>query len=70
MIGNLDSRMDLDEKIKASDEKYLGALAMMAAKMAYEHEPFVENVVKDHWKVNILHGVLVMISNFQSINYY
>lgn len=51
LLGSLDTRVDLDENIKPLDEKYNGALAMMASKLAYEKADFVEKVVKDNWNV-------------------
>lgn len=52
-MGNLDRRIDLDEKIKANDNKYKGSLSVMASKLSYENGNFIENVVRNHWKVSL-----------------
>ncbi|EXC32850.1 hypothetical protein L484_009550 [Morus notabilis] len=54
VIGNLDTRVDLDKNITTDDDKYLGALTMMAAKLAYESAAYVTNVVQFHWKMQFL----------------
>ena len=53
VLGNLDTRVDLDKSIKNDDSRYSISLSMMAAKLSYENENFVQSVVTDHWKVNI-----------------
>lgn len=56
ILGNLDSRLDLDKSIKADDdEKYKGSLSIMAAKLSYENKDFIQNVVQNHWKVYIIY---------------
>ncbi|PON64114.1 hypothetical protein PanWU01x14_126360 [Parasponia andersonii] len=50
VLGNLDWRVELDENIKPDVEKYNGSLSIMAAKLSYENESFIKNVVKNHWK--------------------
>lgn len=50
--GHLDKRVDLDKNIKHGDSRYYSALSVMAAKVAYENKAFVENAVRNHWKVN------------------
>ncbi|OVA15828.1 Lipase [Macleaya cordata] len=37
-IGNIDTRLELDETIKPGDSRYCGALSAMAAKLSYETE--------------------------------
>ena len=51
IVANLDTRVDLDGRIKANDERYGAALSIMAAKLAYENEAFSRTVVTDHWQV-------------------
>lgn len=53
VLGNLDTRVDLDRSIKNDDRRYSLSLSIMAAKLSYENEDFVQSVVRDHWKVNI-----------------
>ncbi|CAM8998799.1 unnamed protein product [Rhodiola kirilowii] len=54
LIGNWDPRRDLDEKIKPEDPRYISQLCIMAAKIAYENEAYIENTVKQHWKMAYL----------------
>ncbi|EXC32851.1 hypothetical protein L484_009551 [Morus notabilis] len=51
IVGNLDARVDLDKKITTDDDKYLGALTAMAARLAYESAAYITNVVQLHWKI-------------------
>ena len=53
VLGNLDTRVDLDRSIKNDDRRYSLSLSITAAKLSYENEDFVQSVVRDHWKVNI-----------------
>lgn len=53
VLGNLDTRVDLDRSTKNDDRRYSLSLSIMAAKLSYENEDFVQSVVRDHWKVNI-----------------
>ncbi|TXG59424.1 hypothetical protein EZV62_013997 [Acer yangbiense] len=54
-IGNVDKRVKLDSSIKPGDnERYFGALSMMASKVAYENKAFIETVVTNHWKMEFL----------------
>lgn len=50
-VGHVDRRVDLDEKIKPGDSRYYEVLAVMAAKVSYENEAFVQKTVRDCWKV-------------------
>lgn len=52
-VGNLDTRVDLDRKIRVNDKRYNAALAIMASKLSYENEAFASTVVRDNWQVNI-----------------
>ncbi|XP_027091176.1 triacylglycerol lipase OBL1-like [Coffea arabica] len=54
IVANLDTRVDLDGRIKANDERYGAALSIMAAKLAYENEAFSRTVVTDHWQMEFL----------------
>ncbi|KAK3222123.1 hypothetical protein Dsin_009148 [Dipteronia sinensis] len=55
VTGNVDKRVKLDSSIKPGDnERYFGALSMMASKVAYENKAYIETVVTNHWKVYIV----------------
>jgi hypothetical protein len=49
VLENLDQRVKLDKSIRAGDKKYNASLAMMASKLAYENEAFVQTTVKKQW---------------------
>ncbi|KAK3423232.1 hypothetical protein EUGRSUZ_F00220 [Eucalyptus grandis] len=49
-VGNLDPRVDLDSHLKHGDARYNAYLSMMAAKLSYENNPFVETTIQDRWK--------------------
>ena len=51
MIGLSDDREELDENILIDDPRYNSALAIMAAKIAYENPAHIEYVVSQIWKV-------------------
>jgi CTP:phosphocholine cytidylyltransferase-like protein len=55
VVGNLDQRVELDKSIRPSDPKYNASLAIMASKLAYENEAFVQTTVKDQWSVTIIY---------------
>ncbi|KAL9667622.1 hypothetical protein QQ045_001985 [Rhodiola kirilowii] len=48
LIGNWDPRRDLDRKIKPRDPRYISQLCIMAAKIAYENEAYIESTVKQY----------------------
>ncbi|RVX00050.1 hypothetical protein CK203_024738 [Vitis vinifera] len=54
VLGNLDTRVDLDRSIKNDDRRYSLSLSIMAAKLSYENEDFVQSVVRYHWKMEFL----------------
>ncbi|OAY22938.1 triacylglycerol lipase OBL1 [Manihot esculenta] len=54
VVGNLDRRVELDRSIKAGERKYKPALALMAAKLSYENEAFINSIVTDHWNMEFL----------------
>ncbi|KAJ9674389.1 hypothetical protein PVL29_023755 [Vitis rotundifolia] len=54
VVGNLDTRVDLDRSIKNDGLRYSLSLSIMAAKLSYENEDFVQSVVRDHWKMEFL----------------
>lgn len=54
IIGNLDTRVELDKKIKPGDVRYGSLLAVMASKLTYENKAFIESVVTDHWEMEFL----------------
>ncbi|KAF9599982.1 hypothetical protein IFM89_002017 [Coptis chinensis] len=49
-LGNVDKRVELDESINCGDSRYYGALSIMAAKLSYENEAFIQNAVTNQWK--------------------
>ncbi|KAL1824307.1 hypothetical protein DCAR_0312363 [Daucus carota subsp. sativus] len=49
-----DKRVDLDKSIKPGDWRYLSALSIMAAKASYENKAYLETIVRDHWKMELL----------------
>ncbi|KAI3785075.1 hypothetical protein L1987_44187 [Smallanthus sonchifolius] len=53
-IGLWDIRRDLDDRIKHEDPRYTSALAIMAAKSAYENEAYIKETVEKHWKMEFL----------------
>lgn len=54
MIGSLDTRLDLDKRIQQGDSRYNVGLSIMAAKLSYENDAFVQAVVRDSWKMELL----------------
>ncbi|CAL0322468.1 unnamed protein product [Lupinus luteus] len=54
VVGNLDTRVDLDKSIRNDDVKYKPLLSMMASKFSYENANFVSNSVKNHWHMDFL----------------
>ncbi|XP_038994353.1 triacylglycerol lipase OBL1-like [Hibiscus syriacus] len=53
-IGNADIRSGLDPKIKAGDAKYKASLSIMASKISYENEAFIEAKVTQLWKMKFV----------------
>ncbi|KAK4367750.1 hypothetical protein RND71_011542 [Anisodus tanguticus] len=54
-IGNLDKRVELDNKIvEPGGRRFDESISMMAAKAAYENKSYLETIVKDHWKMDLV----------------
>ncbi|GFY86854.1 alpha/beta-Hydrolases superfamily protein [Actinidia rufa] len=51
VVGNLDKRVELEKNMNTSDSRYEASLSIMASKLSYENEAFVQDVVADHWKM-------------------
>lgn len=54
VLGNLDQRVELDKSIKYGNRKYNASLSIMASKLSYENEAFVQTIIKDHWNMEYL----------------
>ncbi|KAF5468247.1 hypothetical protein F2P56_012413 [Juglans regia] len=54
VVGHLDQRVTLDKNIKPTDKKYKKSLSMMACKLSYENEAFVQTIVKNQWEMENL----------------
>ncbi|KAL9330597.1 hypothetical protein ACSQ67_000207 [Phaseolus vulgaris] len=54
VVGNTDTRVDLDKNIKQNDAKYKGFISMMASKLSYENEQFVGNTVRNLWNMEFM----------------
>ncbi|XP_010263523.1 PREDICTED: uncharacterized protein LOC104601764 isoform X1 [Nelumbo nucifera] len=53
-IGNLDKRVELDSSITHENNRYYAALSIMAAKLAYENEAFIQSIITHHWKMKFI----------------
>ncbi|GMI90639.1 hypothetical protein like AT5G42930 [Hibiscus trionum] len=53
-IGNTDIRSALDQNIKANDAKYKAAMSVMASKISYENQAFIETKVNQLWKMKFV----------------
>ncbi|XP_022776149.1 uncharacterized protein LOC111317878 [Durio zibethinus] len=54
VLANIDTRFELDSKIKPGDNKYKAHLSVMAAKISYENEAFIKAKIIEHWKMKFL----------------
>lgn len=54
VVGLTDTRLDLDNEIPERDPRYKSAVAIMAAKTAYENPARVQKIVQDHWKMEFI----------------
>ncbi|XP_068638486.1 triacylglycerol lipase OBL1-like [Aristolochia californica] len=54
VVGHVDDRLELDKTIKYGDGRYLAALSVMAAKLVYENEAFIEQTVNGNWKMEFI----------------
>ncbi|KAL7127482.1 hypothetical protein ABFS83_14G255700 [Erythranthe nasuta] len=53
-VGSIDKRIELDKSITRGSTKYSASLAIMASKLSYENQSFIQNVVTNHWKMQFL----------------
>ncbi|RZC48446.1 hypothetical protein C5167_016872 [Papaver somniferum] len=54
IMGNFDTRFELDKNTKNGDRRYHGALSAVAAKLAYENEALVKDTITNKWKMEFL----------------
>ncbi|CAO2830891.1 unnamed protein product [Amaranthus hypochondriacus] len=54
IVGQTDSRKELNKDIKHEDGRYYPSLSMMASKLAYENESVIRKTVSQHWKMEFL----------------
>ncbi|XP_051149779.1 triacylglycerol lipase OBL1-like [Andrographis paniculata] len=72
IIGNLDKRFDLDLNFQKhhtenkNNNKY-ASLAIMASKLSYENQAFVQNIVTHHWQMEFL-GFYSFWNDYQETN--
>ncbi|KAL3833336.1 hypothetical protein ACJIZ3_008072 [Penstemon smallii] len=64
-IGHIDSRLHLDSKISDGDKRYHALLSIMAAKASYENKNFIDLIVKDYWKMDILVSLYDFWNDYQ-----
>ncbi|XP_047970820.1 triacylglycerol lipase OBL1-like [Salvia hispanica] len=55
-IGNLDKRFELDPTIGFGDKRYYAALSVMASKASYENNNFIQALVDNRWKMNLVNS--------------
>ncbi|KAJ9166244.1 hypothetical protein P3X46_021022 [Hevea brasiliensis] len=54
VVGNLDWRLEMERSLRAGHRKYKSALALMASKLSYENEAFINSVVTGHLNMDFL----------------
>ncbi|KAB1220228.1 hypothetical protein CJ030_MR3G017052 [Morella rubra] len=54
VIECLDERLDLDKSIGQGNKDYNKALSVMACKITYENEAFIQAIVEDHWNMKFV----------------
>ncbi|PSS31432.1 Lipase [Actinidia chinensis var. chinensis] len=64
VVGNLDKRVELEKNMNTSDSRYEASLSIMASKLSYENEAFVQDVVADHWKMEF-YGLFNFWNDYQ-----
>ncbi|KAB1220230.1 putative feruloyl esterase A [Morella rubra] len=66
-VDCLDERVELDKSIGQGNKEYNKALSVMASKIAYENEAFIQAIVEDHWN-----GIMFLsrFSQMQFVKYY
>ncbi|KNA08383.1 hypothetical protein SOVF_163100, partial [Spinacia oleracea] len=67
MFALLDRRVDLDPTIQPGHLNYEASLSWMAAKLSYENSAFIQTIVQDHWKMELL-GSYNFRNDFQANN--
>ncbi|KAB1220227.1 hypothetical protein CJ030_MR3G017051 [Morella rubra] len=54
VIECLDERVELDKSIGQGNKEYNKGLSVMACKIAYENEAFIQAIVEDHWNMKFV----------------
>ncbi|CAH9131904.1 unnamed protein product [Cuscuta epithymum] len=54
LLAILDKRVNFDPDIKNGDSRYTPLLSIMAAKLSYENEAYIQKVITDNWKMEFL----------------
>ncbi|KAK3416229.1 hypothetical protein EUGRSUZ_H01679 [Eucalyptus grandis] len=54
IVGYLDKRVELDNRIRPGDSEYHAALSMMASKVSYENKAYLQTTITHHWQMDFL----------------
>lgn len=67
VVGYSDIRVELDAQVKPNDDsRYYASLSLMAAKLVYENNAFISNIVKNHWNMEFL-GLYRFSNDYQKL---